>query len=361
MKKLAIVGSHSATRADAPFGDPDFEIWVFNEAPQLSFCKRWDVVFQLHKPEVYTSPNNFVRKDHWDWLQKKHTGKTIYMQDCDPRVPASRRYPMDEICAGVPGAAFGWFTSSPSYALALALFLGYREIEIYGVELSSNTEYSYQLNNWVYWVGVALGMGVNLTLKSGEMHFSGRKYAYQGEIQIERIYFAERATSLAEGLGRAKSALVRAKNEISKAILEQQYAKIGPLCAAVQELAMDAGEIEARSALAAEYAARPDPIPRQEFERRGAQAREEGEDLRGKMYHEGGKVEYVWNVLKMTGNYEAVKQLRMFLNNMEKHALICGQKMGAWQENMDYMTELDARITAAGGQKTIAALTGVST
>lgn len=356
MKRLAIVGSHTATRANAPWEDPDYEIWVFNEAPQLSFCKRWDATFQLHKPEVYTSPNNFVKKDHWAWLQKKHAGKKIYMQAADPRVPACARYPFEEICEKVPGAAFGWFTSSPSYALALALFLGYTEIDIYGVELSSNTEYSYQLNNWVFWVGVALGMGVQLALHSGEMHFTGRRYAYEGEVQIDRGYFAARADALEKTSQQAKYALQKASNQIGMAVLERRYDQVGPMCAAVQELALDAGEQDARFSLAKEYAGRPDPIPRQEFERRGAQAREDGEDLRGKMYHDGGKVEYVWNVLKMTGNYEAVKQFRMFLADLAKHAFECGQKMGAWQENMSYMVEIDQRITAAGGEKTLKAL-----
>ena len=96
-KALAIVGSHPTTRELAPYDDPRFDILLFNEAAQKpEVYKRWDMLLQIHLPEVYRSEHNWVNKDHWKWLQEKH-GKPIYMQHVDPDVPDSVEYPLDGI------------------------------------------------------------------------------------------------------------------------------------------------------------------------------------------------------------------------------------------------------------------------
>ena len=116
--------------------------------------------------------------------------RIIYMQSVDPAVPNSRAYPLEQV-------AERWgrrmLTSSAAYALALALLQGYRRIEVYGIELSSNTEYSYQLPGWAYWVGLATGAGADIILRSGERQFSAPLYGYEGERQIENICFVSKS------------------------------------------------------------------------------------------------------------------------------------------------------------------------
>lgn len=369
MKKLAIVGSHSVTCKNAPFDNPEYEIWVFNEAPQncpgsdpehpaLEWCKRWDVDFQMHKPEVYMSPNNMVKKDHWDWLQKNHGKKTIYMQDYDELVPNSRRYPLEEICERFPPAKFRWMTSTPSYALALALYQGYEYIEIWGIELTSNTEYSYQLENWLYWVGVAKGiLGDGLVLHSGEVHFQSRLYAYEGEIQIDRQYFRQRADELEKDWKFADSALKKAMDRLGAAVVDQKFDQIAQLSINIQDAALMAGELAGALSEAKLYADRFDPITRQEFERRAATGQNGAEQHRAQMYHEGGKVEYTFNVWKQKQILDARDQMLKFLNAQAKHAYDCGANIGIFHENQKYMMEYDARLTAAGGERTKQALT----
>ncbi|KKL56773.1 hypothetical protein LCGC14_2242040, partial [marine sediment metagenome] len=100
LRSLAIVGSHPDTRENAPFDDPAFEIWLYNEAPQKpEVYKRWDACLQIHLEEVYTATHNWVNADHWEWLQKDHGDRRIYMHDVDPRVPNSVKYPLDDILA----------------------------------------------------------------------------------------------------------------------------------------------------------------------------------------------------------------------------------------------------------------------
>jgi hypothetical protein len=361
MKKLAIVGSHPATRELAPYDNPEYDILVFNEAASAPWCKRWDIVTQLHKVEVYSCVTNWVDKGHWDWLQTDHgNGKTIYLQGYDARVPNSARYPLDEIIASIPGASLRWMMSSAAYALALGLYLGYEEIGIWGVELTSNTEYSYQFPNWAFWLGVAMGTGVKIDVQSGQVHFSERMYGYEGETQIPRQHFVDRYTALGDGWKRAEWDLKKVKNELMDALQKAQHDKILGLIVKVREIATSCGEIAGARAEAENYATREDPISRQEFERRSAQAQQEGEGHGAAMYHAGGKAEYVLNAWRDSGKYEALRQLRLFLGEQAEQAYHLGAKLGIHRENKDYMIEFDNRLTAAGGVRTLAAMNGVT-
>lgn len=357
MNKLAIVGTHSATRDNAPFDDLNYDIWVFNEAPQAAWCKRWDVDFQLHKPEVYRSANNMSNKEHWSWLKECH-GKAIYMQEEDPEVPDSLRFPIEEILLLLPeDSCFKWFDLSAAYALALAIRLGYEKIEIYGMDLVSNTEYSYQLRCWNFWVGIAIGRGVDISLKCSKNDFSsGRMYGYEGEIQIERKYFFDRSIALGELYVKADRALEKAKNKINDAILAFNHKDLPDLVKEYQEMAIAAGELAGAQAEAENYAQREDPISAQEFERRSAKSQREAEDIRNQMYNLTGKIEYVWLAWQATRSYEAASQLRMFIGQMGQRAYEVGGMTGAFRENRDYMLDLNKRITAAGGLKTVKAL-----
>jgi hypothetical protein len=104
------------------------------------------------------------------------------------------------------------------------------------------------------------------------------------------------------------------------------------------------------------YADRDDPISRQQFERRGAQAQEDGDKVRALMDKESGKMEYVWNVLKLTGDMRAKTQLRMFYGKLLELGMATGGNLGVWRENARYMVEYDKRVTAAGGMRTVKAM-----
>lgn len=357
MKKLAIVGSHPDTREDAPFDNHDFDIWVFNEAAQNAWCKRWDAVFQLHKPEVYSSPNNMSNKGHWDWLQQDHGSKIIWMQERDDRVPNSQRFPLEELIEHVPGASLKWFDASAAFAMALAIFQGYESIEIYGMDLVSNTEYNYQLRCWNFWVGVAFGCGIDVRLMCEKNDFgTGTLYGYDGETQIDREYFVKRVQELESLWKPADWKLHKIKDKTNDAILVFHPDKLPDLVKEYQALALEAGEISGALAEAQNYAERKGPISRQEFEKRSAAAQRDGENLRVLMYHAGGQFEYVYNVWRQTRSQEALNQLRFFLGDEMQKAFDTGGRLGIHRENLHYMMEVDRRVTAAGGGKTLAAL-----
>ncbi len=349
-RALAIVGSHPATRENAPYDDPRFEIWLFNEAAQKpEVYRRWDALLQIHLPEVYRSERNWVNQSHWSWLQEKR-GKPIYMQHVDPDVPDSVEYPLEGILSMVP---YRYLRSSPAMALALAIYLGYPEIWLYGSELSSNTEYSYQSINYAFWIGYAHGRGIDLHLECWQAEFNQPIYGYEGELQIDPSYFVERFTDYETTWKIRENVLSKLKNRLDNAMLDNDYAKVGDLSIDAEDAAQDAGEAYARMSEAKRYGEKLDPISRQEFERKAAQAQQDGDASRSKKDFSGGKCEYVWNVWKQTADHRALSQLRTFLEEKNKHAYETGRQFGIFSENMDYLREYDAKLQAAGGVRAL--------
>ena len=356
-KRLAIVGSHPATRANAPWHDESFEVWLFNEAAMKpEVYKRWDAVLQIHKEEVYASLTNWVNKDHWEWLQQDHgPDKRIWMQDVDPRVPNSVRYPLEEVLALVP---YHYLRSSPAIALALAIYLGYQEIWLYGSELTSSTEYAYQATNYAFWIGFAHGRGIDLHLECWQSEFHEQPlYGYEGEPQIDREYYRARFAEHETAVRHNKKLLAGLKSKLEDAMLRAEFEKVGELSLELEGAAMVTGESLGAMGEAERYAAREDMISRQEFEKVSAKAQIAGDKGQKDAAHAGGKCEYVWNVWKQTGNLQALQQLRMFLKEKTDHTYETGRQLGIFRENLMYMGEYDRRVTALGGERARVAIT----
>jgi len=73
-------------------------------------------------------------------------------------------YPLKEV---IEKYGSRYFTNSIGYMIALALFKGYTEINLYGVDMDMGDEYAFERPCVLYWVGFARGMGVKVTLASG--------------------------------------------------------------------------------------------------------------------------------------------------------------------------------------------------
>lgn len=357
-KKLAIVGSHDQTRSLAPYRDESYDIWVFNEAAQNDWCIRWTACFQMHKPEVYQSLNNVNNRDHWNWLQKCHGRRVIWMQDYDEFVPCSRRYPLNEIidmfpaAQPVPGNTF--LTSTAAMALALALYQGYEHIEVYGVHLDSNTEYASQQACWLYWAGVARAiLGDHFVLRSGEHLFKARVYGYDGEIQIDRAFFESRLSELDPAVITAKNRVFKLKDRVFGSITDFKPDDFMSLVVEAQEACMDLGVLEGRQSVAKACSMRTDPISAQQYERDGAQAQEDCAKSQSQTDKKSGIVEYVFNAWRLTQNPSAAAQLRNFTGDLLALNQITGQLQGIMEENKLYMGENNARLVAAGGVRTL--------
>lgn len=232
--KVAIVGFSETTRALAPYDNPEYEIWGLNEEYHYPWMKRFDRWFQLHPRWDYSRTNNLNDPNHFAWLQNiegvcsfcKGVGKMpnqpeqdcmfcdhgyfkpisregvpVYMQEAWDDIPGSITYPLEEITARfIPHLGYQYYTSSPVYMLAMAMMLDFKEIELYGFEMGSNTEYHYQRACFEYWIGLAQGLGYKVSLPSAKNILQGKLYGYENMQTGYRQQLEMRAAFLANQL-----------------------------------------------------------------------------------------------------------------------------------------------------------------
>jgi hypothetical protein len=175
--KCAIVGFASSSRDQAPYKDESFEIWSLNHA--YNHVPRWDRWYEIH-PRAHFE-RDLMRdgltqdgKRHIEWLAKEPAGgRPIYCQDHYDDIPASVRWPREEINEWfrMNGAkeplphgfyAEDYFTSTPAQMLAHAIYLGFEEIHLYGIDMLQSEEYFYQRSGCEYYTAFARGRGIKV-------------------------------------------------------------------------------------------------------------------------------------------------------------------------------------------------------
>lgn len=372
---MAIVGSHPRTRAEFDFARDDCDIWLFNEAlsnKANEWAKRASAVFQMHEEAIWRNPANRNDPKHYEWLTTQ-TDVDIYMQDQYADVPKSIRFPLEEI---VSTFKIQYFTSSVAYAIALACFLGYKRIELYGVEMETNTEYVYQRDGVTLWIGVALGRGIEVDAHIAM--FDQPLYGYEGEVTFKYEQLAQRIDELkplVEQAGKEYHASVVNVQQALRAFTSDASAaneanlfgtvgrqrelseKLGKLDGAMQENQKYKKKADVmRQASGGEFL-----FSRQEFESSAKALSDETNRTNIEFISAGTALDIIHSNLKrcaknspkqkkLVATYE--KQLQVYLALANKVAVY----NGAASENYRIMTWLDKHIRAAGGSKSEAAL-----
>jgi hypothetical protein len=368
---LCIVGAHPKTLSKFDSQRTDCDVWVFNEAVsgRLQWAQCATAVFQMHERAIWSNPKNRNDPGHYAWL-KSQTAIPVYMQDKFEEVPGSERYPLEEI---IERFKIRYFTSSVSYALALAAYLGtYTRVEIYGVEMETNTEYQYQRDGVTLWIGVLLGLGVDVYAPLGI--FDQPLYGYEGEVSIPYETFEKRIDELAphieisnnqyaqaaqKTLGAVEAFLTEDSTSQITEALQAQFnlsQKLGLLVGAKSENLRYKKKADAMNAEAGKFL-----FSRQEFEssakKLADQAAEKQVDVnairgKGEMIHEQIK-----NAAK--GSPKRKKLLEQYKDLMREYLQghnTCMIYTGGAKENYAYMERLDKGIRAAGGAKSEAVL-----
>jgi hypothetical protein len=152
--KVVILGS-AETWTQAPFTDDSFEIWALND--MFSVIPRAEVWFEMHSiSEIQNHICRGADVNYYDWY--KHAQIPIYMQKKVVEIPYSIEYPLKEIID-----LFGdYLTNTISYEIALAIYMGYEEIHLYGVNMALSEEYMNQRPSCEYYIGIAKGMGIKI-------------------------------------------------------------------------------------------------------------------------------------------------------------------------------------------------------
>lgn len=178
---ICIAGFAESTREMANREPPEVEIWSLNRCH--TFLKRWDRWFEIHLPELYEGKTGLREAEYLGLLRK--WGGPVYMQHPSDVLPNIVVFPKQDIirCFGVENnnPDRDYFTTSIAYMLALALYEHRQgqtvsEIRMYGVDMSAYTEYSYQLPCVNTWLGVAIGLGVRVTIPRQSPVLKGPAY-----------------------------------------------------------------------------------------------------------------------------------------------------------------------------------------
>jgi len=214
LKKLAIVGAEERTRNNAPFDNPDYDIWVISNWANAEWVKRCDAVIEVHNPSLYK--NHPKDAGYWEWLKQNETA-IIYMQSPDRLISKSVEMPLDDLLSltgnlKVMGQAAKVINSSVAFALALAIHLEYQEVDIYGVEMAASSEYKSQQPVFAFWVGYAAGKGVKLNINCTEKLFVQPVYGYESPFNNEEMY------SYLSGLKLQKNEIEKQNNMLDGAI-----------------------------------------------------------------------------------------------------------------------------------------------
>lgn len=131
-KKVAIVGG-GRSRRFAPYGDPTWEIWAFSS--RLYRYGRVDRWFEIHSMTDLRQQLSWRKKGRRSfagyirYMQRLRC--PVYMQKVHPRIPNSVVFPKDQLVK-----EFGrCFTSTAAFLIALAIYEGYDEIGLWGIDV----------------------------------------------------------------------------------------------------------------------------------------------------------------------------------------------------------------------------------
>lgn len=184
MRTVAIVG-RGKTCQHAPFDNAEVDIWAFNDnAHTLEQKHRLTAMFEMHPDWASAERLNGVPgiDEYREWLRKPHSFP-IYMHAVDPRIPASVRYPREKIQSIFRDTFYkgetevkDFYTSTTPYAIALAILQGYKRIELYGVELTQETEYKEHRDSVFFWIGRATAMGARIIIHEDSKLYTRRLY-----------------------------------------------------------------------------------------------------------------------------------------------------------------------------------------
>jgi hypothetical protein len=205
-KKVAIIG-FTNSRKLAPWDDGEWEIWCINALYKFKDITRVTRWFDLHDREKI-DPHRLAQ-----YAKFAESNVPVYLQQEWPDIPTSVEFPADEL-----RLRFGrrYFTNTISWLIAYAIHLGMEEIGIWGVDMSQDTEYRHQRPNVEYFIGVAEGLGIKVTVpESSDLMMATHEYGY-GTDQGLRKKLLEREAYFREMIGGSRQQANKHQQQIAQ-------------------------------------------------------------------------------------------------------------------------------------------------
>lgn len=164
MRPLAIVGN-GPTRTGAPHANTDYDVWAMNNHAFL-WEKRITTLFEMH-PDALEAPH--YQDGYKDWLRTNRDVEVV-MHEIHPDIPASVKFPQEEIAALWGGAIWkgdkpirDFYSNTFPYCLAYALHRNYSHIELFGIDLNKEERIEHR-DSVFYWLGILAANDVKIIL-----------------------------------------------------------------------------------------------------------------------------------------------------------------------------------------------------
>ena len=149
--QVAIVGLAPSTHDQAPFEDPEWEVWGFAEDNES--YPYLDRAFEIHPLPHMRKINPLLER-----RMREEIDVPLYMQEAYPEIPGAIAYPIEDVIAVVGD----YFNSSIAYMLGLAILEKVDRIGVWGVDMDGDDEFGFQRPNAEYLIGFAKGVGIDV-------------------------------------------------------------------------------------------------------------------------------------------------------------------------------------------------------
>lgn len=229
-EKVIIVG-FAPSYAEVPWQEDveNTEIFCLNEFYKVAKnipgfrCDRWFEIHDLNSPSKSTP-------EHIAFLRQCPV--PLYLQKKRDDIPNGIVFPFYEIIEWMESKGFKgsrYFTNSVAYLTMYAAYLGFKKLEIYGVDMSTESEYSHQKASEEYMIGLCEGMGIEVYIpQSSELLKCNQLYALEssnklrvwvktqvGELKKRTQHFAQQQAQAQQAAHQAEIAQAEVRGAIS--------------------------------------------------------------------------------------------------------------------------------------------------
>ncbi len=124
-------------------------------------------------------------------------------------IPMSEAFPLEKARKelGLP-----YFSNTIAYMIAYAIMKGVKEIQIFGVNQASNSEYFTEKAGVEYMIGIANGRGIKVVINGGKSELLSNKARYGGELLYGYNKTYEQVLRDAEQFGWTRKLLAPVQN-----------------------------------------------------------------------------------------------------------------------------------------------------
>jgi hypothetical protein len=207
--KLVLVGAGEYGET-IPYQDSEYEKWILGGKLHKLY-KRPDLIrplanvrgFEIHTME--TRPKNYL-----EFLQE--VDHEIIMQEEFDFIKRPLKYPLEDILEKYESR---YYLCTFSYMIALAMYMEYKEVYIYGANMLINDDYV-QKYNFEYWLGRAQQAGIKIyTTENCDLLKCGALYGYEA-VNTLGVYQAKYMGELSKNVNyRLKVAQAYLENAIN--------------------------------------------------------------------------------------------------------------------------------------------------